>query len=133
MPSIMPEQPDAASIAASLGEAARTNAAWRFDFWPGKDVAAERRRVRALFERHGFSVGRRQRGSPAGVLFGSYDIQKWRNLRKDERETLHGTLYEDDFPITASFPRGLPDHVDDALLAVSNADLAVRQALQETR
>lgn len=39
----------------------------------------------------GFSVGRMQADEPIGILFGQYDIQKWRNLRRIERETLHGT------------------------------------------
>ncbi len=40
----------------------------------------------------GFSVGTMQRGDPRGILFGDYDIMKWRNLDKRDREALHGIL-----------------------------------------
>jgi hypothetical protein len=43
----------------------------------------------------GFSVGRMQGPDPVGLLFGGYDIQKWRNLRPAERVALHGTLEGD--------------------------------------
>lgn len=43
----------------------------------------------------GYSVGRRQRGEPRGVLRGDWDIQKWRNLRKREREALDGVMTGD--------------------------------------
>lgn len=39
----------------------------------------------------GFSLGRRQADAPRGIMFGDYDIQKWRNLRASDREALHGT------------------------------------------
>ncbi|EKN01089.1 hypothetical protein MXAZACID_02249 [Acidocella sp. MX-AZ02] len=41
---------------------------------------------------HGMSVGRLQRDEPRGILFGDFDIQKWRNLRPAERAALHGTF-----------------------------------------
>ena len=47
-----------------------------------------------LYER-GFSVGRMQGPDPIGIIFGSYDIQKWRNLRATERLALHGTMTGD--------------------------------------
>lgn len=31
----------------------------------------------------GYSIGRRQYGSPTGIKEGVYDIQKWRNLGRD--------------------------------------------------
>jgi hypothetical protein len=40
----------------------------------------------------GFSVGSTQRGDPRGIMFGDYDIAKWRNLNGREREALHGTM-----------------------------------------
>ena len=43
----------------------------------------------------GFSVGRMQRDEPIGLMFGDYDIQKWRNLRTAERAALHGTIRGD--------------------------------------
>lgn len=56
----------------------------------GDFVAA--RRAEALLKQHGFSVGTTQRGSPRGILFGDYDIQKWRNLDENDRAGLHGIL-----------------------------------------
>jgi hypothetical protein len=40
----------------------------------------------------GYSVGRMQGPAPRGLLAGNYDIQKWRNLRADERAALHGVM-----------------------------------------
>lgn len=50
------------------------------------------RRAEQLLDQHGFSVGAMQRGSSRGILFGDYDIQKWRNLNVAERAALHGIL-----------------------------------------
>lgn len=49
-------------------------------------------RAERLLEKHGFSVGHMQRGSSRGILFGDFDIQKWRNLNEAERAALHGVL-----------------------------------------
>jgi hypothetical protein len=46
----------------------------------------------AWLKARGFSVGRMQAGSPRGVLFGDFEIMKWRNLRPADRATLHGML-----------------------------------------
>ena len=62
-----------------------TRATWRQFF--ENDAAAER----YLAER-GFSVGRRQGDAERGVLLGSFDIQKWRNLNAADRAALHGVL-----------------------------------------
>lgn len=40
----------------------------------------------------GFSVGRSQRSDPRGVMFGDFDIQKWRNLRAADRDSLDGHM-----------------------------------------
>lgn len=50
------------------------------------------RRAEALLKQHGFSVGEMQRGSSRGILFGNYNIQKWRNLNEADRAALHGVL-----------------------------------------
>lgn len=50
------------------------------------------RRALAWCQYHGMSVGRLQRDCPRGILFGDFDIQKWRNLSTAERSALHGTL-----------------------------------------
>lgn len=49
-------------------------------------------RAEHLLDQQGFSVGIMQRGSSRGILFGDYDIQKWRNLNVAERAALHGIL-----------------------------------------
>lgn len=58
------------------------------------DFEAVARAERLLVE-HGFSIGTTQRGSPRGILFGNFDIQKWRNLNHAERAALHGVLVGD--------------------------------------
>lgn len=51
--------------------------------------------VQKWLTERGFSVGRMQAHEPSGVLFGSYDIQKWRNLRTTECTALHGVITGD--------------------------------------
>ncbi len=58
------------------------------------DFAANRAAIMAL-EANGFSLGPMQRGAPRAVMFGEYDISKWRNLSHDERREAHGTLTGD--------------------------------------
>jgi len=41
---------------------------------------------------NGFSVGRHQAHAPCGLMRGDFDIQKWRNLRKDDIAALDGIL-----------------------------------------
>lgn len=50
----------------------------------------------------GVSVGRAQRGAPCGLLYGEFDIQKWRNLRSGDRAALDGIMVGDlrDGPVT---------------------------------
>jgi len=61
-----------------------TFSCWRFQFDTGAD--AER-----FLESAGFSIGRLQRDAPRGLMFGAWDIQKWRNLNDTRRAALHGT------------------------------------------
>lgn len=61
-------------------------------FTEAGDFAACRAAERWCRER-GISVGRMQGPAPRGLLFGDhYDIQKWRNLRPDERAALDGVM-----------------------------------------
>jgi hypothetical protein len=72
----------------------------------------------------GFSVGRSQRGAPRGILFGDYDIQKWRNLRTGEREALHGQMLGGrNGPVTVTLFADAPQAARDAFahLHVSSA------------
>lgn len=41
---------------------------------------------------HGISVGRMQGPEPRGLLWGDFDIQKWRNLSAADRAELNGTM-----------------------------------------
>jgi hypothetical protein len=68
--------------------------------------------------KHGFSVGRMQGKHPRGVLFGEYDIQKWRNLRSHERASLHATLLGDmrNGPVTVRLHEDAPLYVLQAFL-----------------
>ncbi|WP_206078656.1 hypothetical protein [Allomesorhizobium camelthorni] len=36
-----------------------------------------------------------QRGAPRGILFGLYDIAKWKNLSSADRRALHGVMTGD--------------------------------------
>jgi hypothetical protein len=40
----------------------------------------------------GISYGSSCAGSPQGLLFGNYQIAKWRGLTAKERQQLHGTI-----------------------------------------
>lgn len=115
--------PSASSPQAVSPAPASIPSAWRFDFW-GDDIVKERRRVRALFEAEGISVGRRQHGAPSGLMLGSFDIQKWRNLRKDDVAALDGELFEDGFPIRAVFATPISHDLNEALHRVNARDLA---------
>lgn len=44
--------------------------------------------------KYGYSIGRIQGSSPRGVLIGTFDIQKWRNLSSEDKERLDGILIE---------------------------------------
>lgn len=43
-------------------------------------------------ESKGYAVGRMQSGSPRGLMKGNYDIMKWRNLDRDDKQRLDGIL-----------------------------------------
>lgn len=58
------------------------------------DFAATKAAERVLTAA-GFSVGRSERGAPRGLLLGDFDIQRWRNLNKAERDALHGQVTGD--------------------------------------
>lgn len=47
--------------------------------------------VRALANA-GFSVGHNQRDDPRGIMFGLFDVQKWRNLSASDRNKLDGHM-----------------------------------------
>ena len=72
--------------------------------------------ARIWLETRGFSVGRMQAHQPCGILFGDYDIQKWRNLNTAERTALDGVLTGNfrDGPVVA---RLLPAASDGAVKA----------------
>ncbi|MGB3644602.1 MAG: hypothetical protein WBA15_08995 [Mesorhizobium sp.] len=88
----------------------------RLTFSDPGDFVAESRAV-AQLEECGFSVGRRQRGAPRGILFGCYDIQKWRNLNEGHRAALHGIMTGDmrHGPVVVEIFDSAPDEVKAAL------------------
>lgn len=67
----------------------------------------------------GFSIGSEQRGSPRGILFGEFDIQKWHNLDEGHREALHGTMTGNmrEGPVTITIFSSAPDEAKSALAA----------------
>ncbi len=60
--------------------------------FPAEDEFEANNKAEQFLRDAGFSVGRMERQEPRGILFGEYDIQKWRNLRSPEREILHGQM-----------------------------------------
>lgn len=56
----------------------------------GEDRSSSWRRAESWCTAHGISIGRMQALAPRGLLFGDYDIQKWRNLSAADRHALHG-------------------------------------------
>lgn len=45
-----------------------------------------------MLKDNGFSYGSMQRDEPIGIMYGDYDIAKWRNLSSVDRAQLHGTI-----------------------------------------
>lgn len=82
------------------------------EFTAEGDFAALREAEDYLAKR-GFSVGRRQRGAPCGVMFGEFEIQKWRNLSLEDRDALHGELLGPfrEGPVRLTIFYNAPDHV----------------------
>jgi hypothetical protein len=91
-------------------------AALRLTFTDPFDFTAAHRAV-ALLENAGFSVGRMQAGAPRGILFGNYDIQKWKNLSADHRQALHGVMTGDmrNGPVTVEIFDSAPDEAKTAM------------------
>ncbi len=69
----------------------------------------------AALKKAGCSLGRLQRDAPRGILHGEYDIQKWRNLRTDDRDALHGIMvkrfYGTGGPVVIKLYKKCPDEV----------------------
>lgn len=57
---------------------------------------------------NGYSVGRGQRGARRGILYGDFDIQKWRNLRPADIAALDGWMSGDGRlgPVTVTLTDG---------------------------
>lgn len=90
--------------------------ALRLTFSDPGDFVAESRAV-AQLEDWGFSVGHLQAHAPRGILFGLYDIQKWRNLNVAERQALHGVMTGDmrRGPVVVEIFDSAPDEAKTAL------------------
>ena len=93
---------------------AQTRMAWQRTF--RNETAAEQ-----FLAARGFSVGRRQGGAERGILLGSFDIQKWRNLSLVHRAQLHGVLqrtgFDRDTPAVVTIFAAAPDEAHDAVRA----------------
>lgn len=83
-------------------------------------VFATRAEAEEFLRERGFSVGRMQGASPRGILLGDWDIQKWRNLSRADREVLHGVMQRGpivDGPVTVTI----------SAFASVEAHIAIRQ------
>lgn len=59
-------------------------------------------RVEDELRARGFSIGALQRDDPRGIMRGDYDVQKWRNLSKQDRDELDGVMRFTGSPRNAS-------------------------------
>ncbi len=55
-------------------------------------VFPSRADAEAYLAERGFSVGRMQSDQPRGVMFGKWDVRKWRDLSRADRGQLHGVM-----------------------------------------
>lgn len=58
-------------------------------------------------KRQGYSVGRLQGSDPRGITLGKFDVQKWRNLSKEDQMLLDGIIVDIDdktFILYFTFP-----------------------------
>ena len=61
--------------------------------FPASDVSfATMRAAEKYLDERGFSVGPPQGAHPRGIVFGDFEVQKWRNLSGYDRDRLHGTM-----------------------------------------
>ncbi|MES2671577.1 MAG: hypothetical protein V4673_14330 [Pseudomonadota bacterium] len=60
-------------------------------FGNGTEFSAERE-AEGYLSQHGFSIAPSCAASPRGILYGDWQIAKWRNLTRTEILQLHGTL-----------------------------------------
>lgn len=71
----------------------------------------------------GFSLGKLQADAPRGVMYGNYDIQKWRNLNAMHRAGLHG-FYQRQHrkgPARVVLTKGCPQEAIASLKAVGRS------------
>ena len=97
----------------------------KLTFTDDGDFAAAHRAVSWL-EECGFSIGKMQGRAPRGILFGLYDIQKWRNLSEADRAELHGILYGDmrNGPVTVKIFDTAPDDAKAAFSSIKPKEVA---------
>ena len=82
----------------------------------------------AFLTRAGFSFGRTQRGNPRGILWGDYDIQKWRNLNHQERADCHGQMTGDmrEGPVLVTIFEHAPHEAKRAFHQIALLDAGIR-------
>lgn len=72
--------------------------------------------------RAGCSLGRQQRDAPRGILYGDFDIQKWKNLSTDDRAALHGVYRRLQYapgPVEVTLSRQCPVSVKKVVAAAA--------------
>lgn len=109
------------------------SAPWTFVFTGTAIFEADRKAV-AFLEAAGFSVGRSQGRDPRGILFGDFDIQKWRNLRKADVAGLHGRMTTDSThgPARVHIFASAPPEAHDALDAANTRLTAEQRTARAT-
>lgn len=83
----------------------------------------------------GYSVGRMQRGAPCGIMFGDFDIAKWRNLSALERAELDGAVEGNfrDGPVYVRFSRPAPVSSEPLTNAAPSGARAAQVVGEESR
>ena len=58
----------------------------------GKEDFEAYNKAGKFLKENGFSYGSMERDKPIGIMYGDYNIAKWRNLDSSDRDNLHGQM-----------------------------------------
>lgn len=105
-------------------------AVFRPHIFEGEGVFTAMNAAKAWLASMGFSVGRLQARSPSGILFGAYDISKWRNLSPADRAALHGQMIAGRAAASVHFSHSMPAEAVEAVKAGIIRRLAAETALR---
>lgn len=105
-------------------------AVFRAHIFTGEGAFSALNAATAWLRSMGFSVGRMQARSPSGIMFGAYDISKWRNLSQADRAVLHGQMIAGRAAASIHFSHSMPPEAVEAVKAGIIRRLAAETALR---